>query len=764
MVKGFIIDPTYRIVGDKAFVMLFGKLENGESFVTINEFKPYFYIRKDDLDKAKKTKDEFDVEEIKFKNFDNEEVVKIIVNTPADVPKLRDKFKDKKIECYEADIRFPYRFLIDNEIHGCVEIKGDYESNDQVDRVFKDPEIKPTSYNPKLNVLSFDIETDLTGETIFCISIYTEKFKKVFIISNKKLKNAENCKDEEELLEKFKEKVIELDPDVITGWNFIDFDFNVLQKKFRQYRIPFVLGRDNSNVRLRITQGFMSDSKAEVVGRAVLDGMHLLRNSFISIADHKLETAGQKYLGLGKLLTGENRCYEINDLFKKDQQKLVDYNLRDAELVYKILESSKILELTIKRSMITGLPLDRVSGSIAAFDFLYIKEARNRKIVCPSGKFEERGTRTLGGYVKEPVPGIYDYICVLDFKSLYPSMMRTFNIDPYSFVDNCKGKDLIKAPNGACFKNQDGILPSLLKKIWEERDIARKKKDELTRYALKIQLNSMYGVLASPNCRFYNTKIANAITHFGHHLLKFTHKLIEEKGYKVIYGDTDSNFVVSNAKNLKEAEKIGEELQNFVNEYYKKHIKKEYNRESVLELEFEKCYSTFFMPKLRNGEGGAKKRYAGLLKDDKIEFVGLEIKRGDWTDVAKKFQYELFDKVFHKQEVHKFIRDFVQKLRAGKFDKDLVYKKQIRKELKDYTMLPPHVKAAKKMQNIESNLIEYIITTDGPEPIENIKHKIDYEHYVKKQIKPLADSVLVFFNTSFDDMMKESKQNKLFDY
>ena len=759
--KGFVIDPTYRIVNDKAYVFLFGKLENGESFVTINEQKPYFYIKKNEQKKALNY-GEFEIQKCNFKNFDNEEVVKVLVNLPSEVPPLREKLIKGKIDCYEADIKFAYRFLIDNKLQGCIEINGEYESNDYVDRVYKNPIIDSCEYIPNLKVLSFDIELDLEGTKILCVSIYSEEFKKVFIVSEKKLKNAVSCKNESEMLEKFKEKVLEIDPDVLTGWNFIDLDMAFLKERFKENKIPFLLGRDNSQVKLRLESSFIKSSTAYVTGRACLDGMHLLRNSFIDLQDYKLETASQKVLGYGKLLTGSGRGYKIQEYYEKDQQKLVNYNLRDAELVYELLYKSKVLELNIKKSIITGLPLERVNGSIAALDFLYIKEAMSRRVVCPTLSYKGMEIRTTGGYVKDPIPGIYDNIIVLDFKSLYPSIMRTFNIDPYSYVENCK-LDMIKAPNGACFRNEDGIMPILLEKIWKERDEAKKKKDELTRYALKIQLNSMYGVLASPNCRFYNPSIANAITHFGHYIIKLTDKVIENLGYKIIYNDTDSFFVVSNAKNLKDAEKIGTRLREEINKYYKKYVKEKYKRNSILEMEFEKVYSRFLMPKLRGREKGAKKRYAGLV-NGKLETVGLESVRGDWTEAAKEFQQELLKKVFEKEEVDVFVKKFVDKIIKGKLDEKLIYKKQIRKDLSDYTKTsPPHVKAARKLKVLESNLIEYVITTDGPEPIQDIRHDLDYKHYIEKQIKPIADSVLCFFDTNFESLI-EGKQKSLFDY
>ena len=749
--KGFIIDPTYKVVNDKAYVFLFGRLSNGESFVTINPYKPYFYIKKKDLSKVKK----LNFKKCGFKNFNGDEVVKIIVDVPAKVEPLRKSLSQKEIDYYESDIRLPSRFLMDKQINSCIDIDGDYESNDYIDRVYKNPDIKPCEFFPKLKLLSLDIEMNLDGNEILCISIYTDNYKKVFIRSKKKLKNAVNCDDECDMLEKFREKLVELDPDVITGWNFIDFDLVVLKERFKEHRIPFVLGRDNSNTRLRIQQNFLRTSTAEVAGRAVIDGMGLLRGSFVKLDDYKLETASQKILGYGKLLTGPDRGYDIQEYFDKKPQKLVDYNLQDAKLVYEILKKSKVWELTIKRSLITGLPMHRVRGSIAAFDHLYITEARKRKLVCPAARFVSGEAKKLGGYVKDPVPGIYENLIVMDFKSLYPSVIRSFNIDPYSFVPNCKGKNLVKAPNGSCFRNEEGILPVLIERIWKQRDIARKKKDELTRYALKIQLNTMYGVMASPSCRFYNTKVSNAITHFSQFIVKLTDKVIEKKGYKLLYNDTDSFFVQTNSKSLKQAEKIGKELEKEINNYYKKYVKKEYKRKSYLEMEYEKCYSSFLMPKLRGKEKGAKKRYAGLV-NGKLEIVGLEAIRGDWTDAAQEFQEKLLDKVFHKKEVRSFVKKYVENIQKGKYDKKLVYRKQIRKDLSEYKVNPPHVKAARKLKVLNSNLIEYVITTDGPEPVQNIKHRLDYDHYISKQIKPIADSVLVFFDTNLEKLSKKN--------
>ena len=769
--KGFIIYPTYKVINNKAYVLLYGRLENNKTFLTVNEFKPYFYIKTKDLEKSKKLLKIAEFEETSLTNFKKEKVSKVVLNMPKEVPHSRDKLEDNKIITYEADVRFEYRFLIDNNLKGSIEIDGDYElDNDQVDIFFKNPELKPSNYIPKnLKVLSLDIETSFDSKKLFCLSFYSKDYEKSFIISKNKYKNTISCDNEKDLLEMFQEELLKFDPDIVTGWNLINFDLDYLKKKFNKYRIPFVLGRDNSLSTIRIEKDFFRTSKAKFQGRLVLDSLDLVKGSFIKLPDYKLNTAAKQLLGKSKLIEslGKEKYEEIDSLYIKNKKKLLDYNLQDSKLVYEILFKSTVFDLTIQRSLLTGMPMDRVNASIASLDSLYLQKAKEHKLVSPTGDFKEKPKPITGGFVMESTPGIYDNLIVLDFKSLYPSLIQTFNIDPASYLEK-KEINSIKSPNGAYFINQEGILPEIISELWEARDKVRKEKNELARFAIKIHLNSMFGVLANPACRFFNTKIANAITTFGHFILKNTRSYIEKKGFEVIYGDTDGLFINTKTNSKNKASEIGRSLEKEINEYYKNFIKKEYKRDSQLELEFEKCYIRFLMPKIRSGESGAKKRYAGLLiKDDKekLEIVGLEFQRSDWTEASKIFQKELLKRIFEKKEVTNFIKKFVNDVLSGKYDKELVYRKQLRKDLESYTKTtPPHVKAARKLKKIKSNMIEYYITKKGPEPLENLTHEIDYEHYIEKQIKPIADSVLDFFNVKFEDILEGSKQTNLFNY
>ncbi len=786
--KGFIVYSTYTTGNNKTFIHLYGRLENKQSFLAIKPFKPYFFIKEKNVKKIKKN--EAEIEKTSFTNFKGEKLVKLNFNTQPELTKIYQKIH-KKIDTYEADIRPHYKFVIDNNLLGSLEIDGDYITSEKVERIYQNPEVKPSDWKPKLKLASIDIEADNRGR-LFCIGITSENYKKNFFIGKHDLKNAISCKDEEECLLKFKQALIELDPDVITGWNVIDFDLQYIRSLFQKNKIPFDIGRNNDNVKLRIESGFFRSSSADIPGRQILDGLNLVRDPFIKEAptiknaefeSYSLEDVAQSLLKTGKLIKGKGkeRHEEIEKLYnsgkKEDHQHLVNYNLLDCELAYDIIEKTKILDLAIERSQLTGMPLDRITSSIASFDSLYIRKAHSRNLASPTIEFGNKEERITGGYVYSPKPGIYNNVLILDFKSLYPSIIKTFNIDPYSYLEK-KEKNSIESPNKAYFKNTNGILPEIITTLHEAREKAKKEGREFSSYAIKIIMNSFFGVLASPNCRYFNLKIANAITHFGQFIIKLTAQEIEKLGYKVIYSDTDSVFVETGL-NKEKANKLGKEIPDHINNFYNKYVKENYKRESFLELEFEKLYLSLLIPQIR-GQGkakekvegenkevkAAKKRYAGLIEKngkEEIEIVGLEAIRGDWTEAAQKFQKELLLKVFKKQQINEFIKEYIKKILFGELDKQLIYKKSIRKNLDEYTKTtPPHVKAARKLEKLDSNIIEYYMTTDGPEPIQNKKHKIDYKHYIEKQIKPIANQVLTLFNQDFDDIIKGSKQKTLF--
>ncbi len=773
--KAHIVNISSTAIEEKTFIQIFGRLENGKSFAAIVPFTPYFYIRETDLSKAKNVLHSTVIEKTKFVNKKQESVLKISHENKTELTKIIKAVHQKDLNTFEADLSPTMRYIIDNDLYNTIDISGETETAELVDVVFKNPVIKPAHANIPLKVISLDIETNKKTEELFCIGLYSHNYEKTFIVSEKKVDNAINCKTEAEVLSKFREEIIKFDPDIITGWHVIDFDLNYLRKKSEEHNIPFNFGRTNENIRIKIENNFFRNSTANIPGRQILDGLNLIKDPFIKEApsiknkefkSYSLESVSQEMFGEGKIIKGKERHDEIEKLYQTDKKKLVEYNIQDCKLAYKLLIQTKILDLAIERSALTGLPLNRLTGSIVAFDSLYIREARKRGLVSPTLHYKEKEERIKGGYVMEPKPGIYHNVLVLDFKSLYPSIIKTFNIDPISMLEKNE-KGAIETPNKVYFKNTNGVLPQIIEKLHNERERAKRESRELSSYAIKTIQNSFFGVLASPNCRYFSLDLANAITHSGQEIIQLTARKIEEKGSKIIYSDTDSVFINSTVEK-KKAKELGIEIQEYINNFYQDYIKNKYHRKSYLELEFKKYYSAFMLPKVRNAkiEAGSKKRYAGLVEnngEESLEIVGLEAIRGDWTEAAKDFQIELLTKVFHEEDPIQFIKSYIKNIREGKIDKKLIYRKSIRKDLDKYTKItPPHVKAARKLDSMESNLVEYYITEDGPEPIQKHKHKIDYEHYIEKQITPIADTVLNFFNTSVEEITKSTKQKTLF--
>jgi DNA polymerase-2 len=746
--NGLVIHPTYRTGSGKSFVHLYGRLKNGESFLTINEFRPYFYIKKSDLNAARSIQS-VEFKETDMKTFSHAPVVKIMTQYPRDVGELRRRFQEKDITCYEADIRFAYRFLIDQNIRGFLTIEGEYKKGDRVDRVYETPCLQPVDpVEIPLKTVSLDIEVnEATGE-IVCATLYNGEYYTLLL--NQKDDRAVTCTSEMELLSKVKEHLLRLDPDIITCWNVVVFDLKYIEERFKKHKLIFDLGRSDAQTRFRTESSFIRASRVKIDGRMVLDAMHLLRDFFIKLDDYKLGTAGKAIVGEGKIEIDN----DIKTVWEENPSLLVEYNQKDARLVLDIIEKKKLLELSTRMTGITGLQLDRVKAAIASLDSLYLKESQKRKVVCPSVSGRSR-KRVTGGLVQEPKYGIYDYVLLFDFKSLYPSIMATFNIDPLTYTEDTTR---IQAPNGAFFREEPGILPEIILKLLEKRKNADIYEEQ---YAIKIIMNSLFGVLGNPMCRFYNVKIANAITSFGRYFLEETTEKVEAMGYDVIYGDTDSLFVVARLASQDEAHKTGDEIERTINRFYDAYVIEHYNRKNHLQLEFERVYEKFLLPKQRHLKKGAKKRYAGF-HDGEIDIVGLEYVRRDWTDLAKEFQYHILEKIFSGENIDEYIRETVKSLKTGNLDHLLVYKKGVRKDLSKYTKTtPPHVKAARKVNDFSERVISYVMTKRGPEPVDNAPKRIDYEHYIEKQLKPIANSILHFYGKSFTDVVTGKKQMSL---
>jgi DNA polymerase-2 len=773
--RGFILTPTYRVIGGRPEVHLHVVLESGAPALVVDDrFVPYFFVRATDADAVRRRAPEVRVVPTGLRTFAEEPVARVDVRLPADVPPLRARLGDVGVECLEADLRFAYRYLIDHGLRGAIAITGESQPRAGVGRVYRNPALAPADFTPRLRVLSFDVETSLDGRHLYSIAATGAGGDRVFLVSRQALAGdggLEIVPDERTGLERFLAHVRSVDPDVLTGWNIGDFDFPVLLRVAGRAGVRLALGRTDDVADVRRDQSFTRESRVILAGRVVLDGLALLRSAFVRLDDYRLETAARTILGTGKLFGPEHRGEEIERAYHEDPARLAAYNLHDARLVLDILERTGLVELTVRRSLLTGMQLDRVGAQIAAVDSLYLGALRARERVAPSVRAAAatEPVTILGGLVLESAPGLYRNILVFDFKSLYPSLIRTFNIDPLTWLapERAAGRPaetLLPTPGGAVFRRDEpGILPQLVARLAEDRARARQAGDAVGAQATKILMNSLFGVMGASASRLFSPAVANAITQAGQHVIRLAADAVAREGHRVIYGDTDSLFVDIGEADTERAAARGETLRERVAHQVADAITCEFGCRSWLELEFEKVYARFFMPEVRGGETGSKKRYAGLLGES-LELVGLEAVRRDWSRVARHFQVELLTRVFHDRPVAEFIREFVAELRAGRHDAELAYRKAVRKPLADYTKTtPPHVKAARKQAGSAGRIVAYVMTLAGPEALGATTAPPDYEHYVTQQLRPIADQVLRFLDgPDFDDITGARRQLSLF--
>ncbi|TMM43333.1 DNA polymerase II [Colwellia ponticola] len=738
-------------------------------------------------------------QQLSLKNFAQKTVAALYFTSMRSFYRAREVLKSHQIKCYEDDIRPDDRFLMERHITADISYVGEqpYLHNDQQGyQLVKQAKCKRADkqHHNNLTMLSIDIECSMQGE-LFSIGLYAfnhntqhknKEFKRVLMIGEPQT----GCEsyihwhtDERQLLLHFIDEINVFDADILIGWNVINFDFKLLQKRCDLHGIRFSIGRDGAVPYWRKNANNPEQNFIEIAGRVVLDGIDLLKTATYNFTSFSLDNVAHSLLGRGKKVVDvDNRIQEIVDNFAHNKPALAAYNLEDCRLVWLIFEKTQLLAFAQLRSQLTGLAIDRVGGSVAAFTNLYLPKLHRSGYIAPNMGDGVSGLISPGGYVMDSVPGLYDNVLVLDFKSLYPSIIRTFKVDPMGLIEGLltvKANDSVSVDNrdyvisgfdGAYFSREAHFLPDIIESLWLERDKAKQQKNAALSQAIKIIMNSFYGVLGSTGCRFFDPRLSGSITKRSHQILKQTSHWIEKKGFKVIYGDTDSIFVVIGAdKSTQQASELGVELQNFINDKWQLTLATDFKIISQLEIEFETHFTKFLMPKIRGINPskdqkvvGTKKRYAGLSKGV-ITFKGLETVRSDWTELSKDFQQELYRLVFNDKPVDDYIKNIVDALKQGCYDDKLIYQKRIQRKLTDYVNTPPHIKAALianaklKAQGVQQkyqhrSTIRYVITLDGVQPVDFNESILDYDFYVEKQLKPIADDILPFIGKDFQSI------------
>lgn len=718
---------------------------------------------------------------LRLKDFDQRPVLGLYCRQHRQLMQLEQRLRSAGIEVFEADIRPPERYLMERFITAAVQFTGQSDAQG----VVCEAQLKPlTGYRPPLRLVSLDIETSERGE-LYSIALEGCGQRQVYMLgpANGKADGIDfalhYCADRAELLGCLNQWMAAHDPDAIIGWNLVQFDLRLLHEHAKLLQVPLVLGRNGAAMTLRSRAGG-GHVFADAPGRLLLDGIEALRSATWSFPSFSLENVAQTLLGEGKAIdTPYQRMDEINRRFAEDKPALARYNLKDCELVTRIFAHTRLLEFLLERASVTGLAVDRSGGSVAAFCHLYIPQMHRLGFVAPNlGSRADEASP--GGFVMDSRPGLYDSVLVLDYKSLYPSIIRTFLIDPVGLVEGLREPDdahSVEGFRGGRFSRTRHCLPAIVERVWQGREAAKREGNAALSQALKIIMNAFYGVLGSSGCRFFDPRLASSITMRGHQIMHQTRLLIEARGYDVIYGDTDSTFVwLKCAHDENDAARIGQQLVAEVNQWWREHLSDTRNLQSALELQFETHYRRFLMPTIRGADEGSKKRYAGLVQradgSQAMVYKGLESVRTDWSPLAREFQQELYGRVFRGEPYRDYVRDYVKRTLAGELDPQLVYRKRLRRPLADYQRnIPPHVRAARLADEYNSRLarplqyqnggwISYVITTAGPEPLENLQSPIDYEHYLSRQLQPVADAILPFVGDDF--MAMTGRQLMLF--
>ncbi|HEY4090730.1 MAG TPA: DNA polymerase II [Luteibacter sp.] len=766
--RAFILTRQWRDTREGLDLELWLATDEGPRAVVIKGQTAVAFVRESQVAEVEaviRNDAAFDLKQLPLKTLAQEAVRALYGQSYRAMLRLEKRLAERGVNLHEADIRPTDRFLMERFITASVTVEA---TGQEADAVWVNPRLKAADpYRPPLRVVSLDIETSAMGE-LYSVALEGCGQRQVYMLgapaegpAAETDFNLTYLPDRPALILAINAWFREHDPDAIIGWNLVQFDLRLLQACADQHGLVLALGRSGKPIDWRAhgrREGYVF---ASIPGRLAIDGIEAMRSAMWSFPSFSLENVAQTLLGEGKDTEDPyHRMDEIERRFREDKPALARYNLVDCELVTKIFAKVSLLDFVLERANATGLPADQSGGSIAAFSHHYLPRMHREGYVAPNIGLAH-GESYPGGFVMESRPGIYDSVLVLDYKSLYPSIIRTFLVDPIGLAEGAlEGDDskTVPGPNGTRFSRTKHCLPGIITHLWERRDQAKRAGNQALSQAFKLLMNAFVGVLGASGGRFFDPRLASAVTLRGHEMMRKTRELVEAEGYEAIYGDTDSIFIwLGRAHDEAAAMEVAERLVARINGFWKDTLAAELGITSFLEIEFDTHYKRFFMPTIRGSELGSKKRYAGLVEEDGSEelvFRGLETVRSDWTPLAQGFQRELYGRIFRREPYADYVKDYVRQLQAGALDDLLVYRKRLRGKLDSYDRTtPPQVRAARladeynarhgrPLQYQNGGWISYVMTLSGPEPVEARVASIDHEHYLTNQLEPIADAIL----------------------
>ncbi len=740
-------------------------------------FKDYFYTIIEDNCKpaeiVEKIQKDFGslIEEMKIferKYFGKPvQTIKIFCKEKAKLAKKIREIEGVK-DCLEDDIRLSTRYLIDNNVVPCCwhEIEAKETENTfgvRANKVYlaeSIPKLLEKSDLPTLRVLGFYV-TSYSREgspkpernPIIMISVATNEGKENQFLSKDK--------DDKKTLQEFTNYVQEFDPDIITGYGTNTTDLIYLRERCHVLDLKLNIDRAGTEPHTSV-YGHIS-----LTGTISLD-LADFEDQFPDVKVKTLENFAD-YLGIMKL-ENRNVIWDVDFADYWDDPKkceiLKNFAQDNARCVIGIAKA--LLDFALQLSSLVSLPLDHVMTAATGFrvDSFLMKQAQKIDELIPK-RIEQPYRTYAGGLVLKPKQGLHENIAVLDFKSMYPNLMITYNLSPDTYISPKEKttQEFFEAPEvkHRFLKQPPGFYKAILTYLINIRKEIRAKMKNLnqksTEYqvldarqkAVKITTNATYGYAGWVGARWYSKPVAEAASAWGRHTILAAIEMVEKAELTVIYGDTDSIFATYDSKKTAQVEK-------------------EIEKALGLEVELGSVYTRIFFTE-------AKKRYAGLLKDGTLDIVGLEVIRGDWAQVAKIAQERVLQIILQEQsppKAEEYVRKFIEEIRQKKVPyRDLVIWKTLSKPIDEYAVKASHVEAAKMLQQkgwkmTIGDKVGYVIVKGEGRLYTHVKpyvyaslDEVDVEYYITKQIVPAAARILEFFGISEEKLLsKETKIEK----
>lgn len=688
-----LITKTSYIVDGELFLLLYGRDEKGKRVEhRVGNTEPYFYVKDigDTIKQLAKHPKIRRVEKCGRTIFD-EPLYKITVRYPFDVPEVRAKFPIT----YEADIVYGYRKKIDFNITDGCEIRDGVLIPCRVDikpRVWHfDAEMSdagglPDAKYPTAPVYSFVIYDTQTNK--YLAFIQGKKVKPDFV---KRMKDKHNwdvvlkcVPDEETLFAALEQMLRQFTPDILTGWYVDGFDVPYLQARATHCNFKFPEFKKICVFNLQA-------------------GMRKLMTH--DMDDKSLQFNAMDLLGEGK--QQRDACWRE---YENDPDGLLEYNIKDVELTKRLDEKTDTLNTLLMLCRRSGVELEDTLWNSKFIDQIFLHRIKGQ-FQSPTkaslynkfdkGWYKNKGKKFDGALVQEASNGVFFNVLYIDVKSMYPSIIQTFNISPETTVNAEFNEPCYTTPLGHRYRAKPvGLFPVILKEMIDERnDLKRRseqtadpilKKNLYTNYKSVRFINaSFFGVIASEAFRWMDIEMASDIPDIGQRIEIWNKDFAEKHGWKVIYGDTDSLMLVLPNATYDDTRVLGQKLVKELNESYADFVKPFGITKHFLEIEIEDIYPAFF-------QAGSKKRYALLDKDGKVEITGFEAVRSDKAPYVRKLQKKLIDMILKKADKHK-IKDEIVKAIDDMHNNRVEwteFRMPVGMNKINYSNMPEHVRAA----------------------------------------------------------------------